>query len=209
MSYVWCEEGTLLPYLYHIQTVLCIVTVHTAHQLTIHISLHCSTSNPHCINSGGQTWYLRQPQTLCGHCSDVPLTGLDDGQTDREQIRSRIHNNWCSTFWPHRPLSTAYKQFCMPLTKAYVAKASCISCYWFCYVSAHDQFARYWQCSNEPLRHQDLMSCVAVHSSGCVSDHITFHSNMFTSRPGMDLACVLISLLIFGIKKCNITQLMN
>ena len=30
---------------------------------------------------------------------------------------------------------------------------SCISCYWLCYVSAHDQFARYQQHSNEPLRH--------------------------------------------------------
>ena len=31
------------------------------------------------------------------------------GQTDCEQIRSRINNNWCKTFRPHRPLSTAYK----------------------------------------------------------------------------------------------------
>ena len=29
------------------------------------------------------------------------------------------------------------------LTKAYVAETFCISCYWFCHVSAHDQFARY------------------------------------------------------------------
>ena len=34
------------------------------------------------------------------------------------------------------------KLFCTQLTKAYVAETSCISCYWFCYVSAHDQFAR-------------------------------------------------------------------
>ena len=34
---------------------------------------------------------------------------VDIGQTDREQIRSRINNNWCRTFRPHRPLSTAYK----------------------------------------------------------------------------------------------------
>ena len=32
---------------------------------------------------------------------------------------------------------------CTQLTKAYVAETSCISCYWFCYVSAHDQFAQY------------------------------------------------------------------
>ena len=38
------------------------------------------------------------------------LTPLEDiGRTDREQIRSRINNNWCRTFRPHRPLSTAYK----------------------------------------------------------------------------------------------------
>ena len=45
------------------------------------------------------------------------------------------------------------KLFCTQLTKAYVAETSCISCYWFCYVSAHDQFAQYRQRSNEPLRH--------------------------------------------------------
>ena len=34
---------------------------------------------------------------------------VDIGRTDREQIRSRINNNWCRTFRPRRPLSTAYK----------------------------------------------------------------------------------------------------
>ena len=43
------------------------------------------------------------------------------------------------TFRPHRLLPTAQ------LAKAYVAKTSCISCYWFCYISAHDQFAHYRQ----------------------------------------------------------------
>ena len=33
-------------------------------------------------------------------------------------------------------------KFCTQLTKAYAAKTSCISCYWFCYVPAHDQFTR-------------------------------------------------------------------
>ena len=56
---------------------------------------------------------------------------VDIGRTDHEQIRSRINNNWCRTF---------QLQFCMQLTKAYVAETSCIICYWFCYVSAHDQF---------------------------------------------------------------------
>ena len=53
----------------------------------------------------------------------------------------RINNNDCKTFWPRN---------CVQLTKA---ETSCNHCYWFCYVSAHDQFARYWQSSNEPLRH--------------------------------------------------------
>ena len=34
---------------------------------------------------------------------------VDIGQTDHEQIHSRITNNWCRTFQPCRPLSTAYK----------------------------------------------------------------------------------------------------
>ena len=46
------------------------------------------------------------------HCYVVNI-----GQTDRELIRSRINNNWCRTFRPHRPLST---MFCTQLTKAYV-----------------------------------------------------------------------------------------
>ena len=33
--------------------------------------------------------------------------------------------------------------FCTQLTKAYAAETSCICCYWFCYVSAHNQFAQY------------------------------------------------------------------
>ena len=56
-------------------------------------------------------------------------------------VAKSIYNNWCRTFWPHRPLSTAYKTdavrvFFTQLTKAYTAETSCISCYWFCYVSA-------------------------------------------------------------------------
>ena len=38
------------------------------------------------------------------HCYDVDIE-----RTDCEQIRSRINNNWCRIFWPHRPLSTVYK----------------------------------------------------------------------------------------------------
>ena len=80
------------------------------------------------------------------------------GRIDREQIRSRINNNDCRTFRPRRPLSTAYRtyavlHFCTQLTKAFVAETSCNHCYWFCYVFAHDQFARYQQSSNEPLRY--------------------------------------------------------
>ena len=54
------------------------------------------------------------------------------GRTDREQIRSRINNNDCN------------------------------HCYWFCYVFAHDQFARYQQSSNEPLRYHTVGTCVYV-----------------------------------------------
>ena len=39
-----------------------------------------------------------------GHCYVV-----NTRWTDCEQIHSRINNNWCRTFRPHRPLSTAYK----------------------------------------------------------------------------------------------------
>ena len=41
-------------------------------------SITYSTSNPLCIDAGGHMCYLRQPQALCVHCSDVPLTGLDE-----------------------------------------------------------------------------------------------------------------------------------
>ena len=34
---------------------------------------------------------------------------MDIGQTDHEQIHSRINNNDCRTFQPRKPLSTAYK----------------------------------------------------------------------------------------------------
>ena len=33
-------------------------------------------------------------------------------------------------------------KFCTQLTKVYAAEMSRISCYWFCYVSAHNQFTR-------------------------------------------------------------------
>ena len=80
-----------------------------------------------------------------------PLWGVR--WTDHDQIRSRINNNWYKTFWPHRPLSTACKMFCTQLAMAHVAETSCISRYWFCYISAHDQFVRYWERSNECLWH--------------------------------------------------------
>ena len=35
-------------------------------------------------------------------------TKMYNGWTDHEKIRSRINNNDCRTFWPRRPLSTAY-----------------------------------------------------------------------------------------------------
>ena len=100
-------------------------------------------------------------------CIDTPH---HIGQTDCEQIHSRINNNDCRMFRPRRPLSTAYKTFCTQLTKAYMAETSCISCYWFCYISAHDQFARYRQSSNEPQHH--LVICSEVYCSEVCSCHL-------------------------------------
>jgi len=34
----------------------------------------------------------------------------------------------------------------------------CNHCYWFRYASAHDQFARHRQSTNEPLRHHSNIS---------------------------------------------------
>ena len=53
----------------------------------------------------------------------------------------------------------------MQLTKAYVAEASCISCYIFCYLSAPDQFDRYQQHSSEPLRHHLCTYFVSVQTN--------------------------------------------
>ena len=50
------------------------------------------------------------------------------------------------------------KLFCMQLIKGFVAETSCISCYWFCYVTARDQFAQYRQHGIEPVRHH----CVPI-----------------------------------------------
>ena len=66
-------------------------------------------------------------------------------------------------------------KFCTQLTKAYVAETSCISCYWFCYISAHDQFARYRQRSNEPLRHYlYIYSWTSSHDSYMPSTVVDF-----------------------------------
>ena len=48
------------------------------------------------------------------------------------------NSSWCrrGSLLLCRPLSTAYKMFCMQLTKAYMVETSCNHCYWFCYVSA-------------------------------------------------------------------------
>ena len=45
-----------------------------------------------------------------------------------EHLRSRINQSIatdCRTFWPSRPLSTAYKPFCTQLTKAFMAETFC------------------------------------------------------------------------------------
>ena len=52
------------------------------------------------------------------------------------------------------PLSTAYKTVCMQMTKAtWLKRPVSVVIDSATYVSAHDQFARHQQCSNEPLRH--------------------------------------------------------
>ena len=39
-------------------------------------------------------------------CVSCSLTWWNIGRTDREQIHSRINNNWCRAFRPRRPLSS-------------------------------------------------------------------------------------------------------
>ena len=56
----------------------------------------------------------------------------------------QIYTSWYWANWQ----STVDKGLCK-----FVAETSCISWYWFCYVSAHDQFAQYRERSNEPLLH--------------------------------------------------------
>ena len=58
--------------------ILKVVTMYIVHQLTINDPLPYITSNPDCIDAGGHMCYLRQPQALCVHCSDVTLIGLDE-----------------------------------------------------------------------------------------------------------------------------------
>ena len=64
---------------------------------------------------------------------------VDIEWTDREQIRSRINNNWCRTFQPRRPLSTAYKTVDKGLRGWNVLYQLLL----ILPLSAHDQFARY------------------------------------------------------------------
>ena len=54
-------------------------------------------------------------------------------------------------------LTLQYLYLCTQLTKAYTAETSCISCYWFCYVFAHNQFARYRQHCDTPLWHHHTL----------------------------------------------------
>ena len=49
-----------------------------------------------------------------------------------------------------------WKWFCTQLTKAFMAEMTCNHCHWFCYGFAHDQFNRYQQSSNEPLRYHSM-----------------------------------------------------
>ena len=89
------------------------------------------------------------------------------GQTDCEQLWSRIKNNGLQDVW-----SCTYVGICHVHTVLYVfdkpTLSKCptsISCYWFCYVFAHDQFTRYQQRSNEPLWHHESVYWI-VNSRG-------------------------------------------
>ena len=57
---------------------------------------------------------------------------------------------WCCVM---NTSHTAVSLVLYAVEKAFMAETSCNHCYWFCYVSAHDQFSRYQQSSHEPLRH--------------------------------------------------------
>ena len=59
------------------------------------------------------------------------------GQTDREQIRSRINNNDCRMFRPRRPLSTAYKTFVLRFVHSWQVKVVC-AC--VCAQMKHNQY---------------------------------------------------------------------
>ena len=60
--------------------------------------------------------YVNKHDIVEAHCYFV-----DIGQTDREQIRSRINNNDCRTFRLRRPLSTAYKTVLCTVDKGHPA----------------------------------------------------------------------------------------
>ena len=80
--------------------VLYMLTPSSSMKVTIHI----------CTRGGIHSSKSQQQQTIYdiveAHCCFV-----DIGQTDCEQICSRINNNDCRTFQPRRPLTTVYKSF--------------------------------------------------------------------------------------------------
>ena len=86
---------------------------------------------------------------------------------------------------------------------------SCISCYWFCYVSASDQFARYRQHSNEPLQHQhppdnaftsfwlNLHSAIYVHN-----EHMRVHVQVLCALCVCACVCVCIRMCVCLVCVC-------
>ena len=88
------------------------------------------------------------------------------GQTDCEQNRSRINNNRLQDVSATQGFVSCVLSFVHSWQRPKWLKCPAVSCYWFWNVSAHNQFAQYWQCSNEPLRHHRYSSHVLVHGVG-------------------------------------------
>ena len=82
------------------------------------------------------------------------------------------------------------QSFCTQLTKAYVAETSCIICYWFCYVSAHNQFAQYWNQSLYTSLFEEKKSFLLLHA------FVTSRWRTRCVRPGERL-CQVAALLAF------------
>ena len=85
----------------------------------------------HIVSLNGHT-ISRQMHSIMGQSGKLIMS--------RDVIESITTDAGC---FDHVGLCQLCTNVCTQLTKAYVAETSCISCYRFSYVSAHDQFAKY------------------------------------------------------------------